>query len=86
MRTLEPWKDMMLQSSIRVCTDIENAQDETEAAVSIFHYNPRASGAEDYLSLADEVIEYDQDRQNQIATAQPAVGEPTDGIEGSLSQ
>ena len=63
---LEPFRHRVCRVKIRVNADLKHSQG---AKRSIFHFNPRSSGAEDYLALAEELITYEH-------------GEPTSGQHG----
>ena len=58
-REIDPFKDKLLSTFIRVNADIKHAQ---ESQKSIFHYNNASAGAQDYFKLSEEILSYDQHR------------------------
>ncbi len=59
---LEPFKEKLLRTVVRVNADLKHAQ---EVKQSIFHYNHQSTGAQDYFKLSEELINYEQNRANK---------------------
>ncbi|WP_426711039.1 ParA family protein [Cetobacterium sp. SF1] len=54
---LQMFEEKLLKTKIRVCADINKSQVQ---GVDIFTHNPKARSAEDYMQLAQEVIELEK--------------------------